>query len=113
MEDEKQVVREELIFAEVRRKERLYQTVKQTPFQPPFMVLSGLCLCAVIYAAYSFANSEEAETVLLVAIPILLLAQIFNAIHTQKKIDALLELLGDEKLREIDRDRIGIEPFEG
>ena len=107
MDDERQIVREELIMSEVRRKERLYSAITQSPFRFPFFALSTMTILVVVYAVNEGGAGPQ-EITALVATLLLLLIDVISNVQTQRKLDALVELLGSEKLREIDRDRIGI-----
>lgn len=107
MDDERQIVREELIMAEVRRKERLYTAITQSPFRFPFFALATMTALVVVYAVNE-GGAGPHELTMLVATLLLLLIDILSNVQSQRKIDALVELLGSEKLREIDRGRIGI-----
>lgn len=115
-DDPRQILSDQLIASELKRKEKQLAEIKKLPFGLGFYATAGLLLVSIVYSLVNSGLAGEGVDVhmvmMFVMASLLVLLDILSNIRSHQKINALLELIGEENLRKLTKDSTEIDPDE-
>jgi hypothetical protein len=101
-DDPRQIISDQLLASELKRKEKLLTTIKSLNLGLGFYATALLLLVTSIVTIYWDKDFPSLVPIFIMAF-LLVLLDILSNIRSHQKINALLELIGEEPLRRLAR----------
>lgn len=108
-DDPRQMLKEQLMGSELVRKEKQIQLIKSLPLGLGFYVIVSLVVVSIV-VGLSREGLDHNLILLLIVSCLLVLLDVLSNIRCHQKVNALMELIGEEKLRRLTPDHDNGDP---
>jgi len=111
-EDPRQTLNDQLLASELIRKEKQIASIKALPFGLGFYAIAGLMFATIIVGLSKSKVFDWQMTLIFLVSSLLFLLIVLSSNRINQKFRALIDLLGEEKLRNLDHIGADIDPEE-